>query len=216
MNSIAEYNFNVALYEPTAVYMPLAQICIVVVSLAFFVCKFCNAPQQNSTLHERIKALEKMVDAHERRVDIQDQMIDQLEKGARGIAQNATELKKFTYMTGYYVARTVMALNLETVMAKDILNVTARELHAGSLHDLGNVYRAEGDLCEALSYWKKSAELGFAPSMFNIGMCYEIGLGGAHKSTRTASTYYEQAARKGLKEAIAKLGGHVQATATFL
>lgn len=216
MNSVAKYTSEAALCEAIPVYVPFAQICIVLVSLGFFVWKFCKTSEQDPTLKDRLKALEKMVDAHEKRADIQDQIIDQLEKGAKGMAQNATELKKFSYMTGYYVARTIMALNLETVMAKDILNVTSQECHAGSLHDLGNVFRAEGDLCEALSCWKKAADLGFAPSIFNLGMCHEIGLGGARKSTRVASTYYEEAARKGLKEAIAKLGGHVQATATFL
>ncbi|PSN34216.1 hypothetical protein C0J52_13131 [Blattella germanica] len=58
---------------------------------------------------------------------------------------------------------------------------------------------------EALDHFQKAAELDYAPAVFNLGLCNEMGIG-TTKDLRRAAKYYELASEKGHATAMYNLG----------
>ncbi len=61
---------------------------------------------------------------------------------------------------------------------------------------LGYQCAQEGDFKQAVEYWHKSVNGDYAKGHFNLGLCYEQGLGVA-ADTEKARSHYRVAARQG-------------------
>lgn len=61
---------------------------------------------------------------------------------------------------------------------------------------LGKLYRQEGLYQEAMNLFQKSAEQNYMPSIYELGVMYELGEG-VPKDTNKAYMYYDQSARMG-------------------
>ena len=78
-------------------------------------------------------------------------------------------------------------------------------LSASELNDLGAKAKKEGNYKKAVEYLRKSADKGYVLAMFNLGMCYEQGVG-LNPSILEAWSWYKKAADKGYAPAMNSLG----------
>lgn len=78
-------------------------------------------------------------------------------------------------------------------------------LSASELNDLGAKAKKEGNYKKAVGYLRKSADKGYVLAMFNLGMCYEQGVG-LNPSILEAWSWYKKAADKGYAPAMNSLG----------
>lgn len=78
-------------------------------------------------------------------------------------------------------------------------------LSASELNDLGAKAKKEGNYKKAVEYLRKSADKGYVLAMFNLGMCYEQGVG-LSPSILEAWSWYKKAADKGYAQAMNSLG----------
>jgi len=62
------------------------------------------------------------------------------------------------------------------------------------------------DMQKAFSLYKKSAEQGYPPAQFAMGICHEMGGHGVVQDGRKAAFWYEKAARQGHTKAQLNLG----------
>lgn len=95
----------------------------------------------------------------------------------------------------------------------DVGSVALREAAADgdamALYVVGEALAAEaragdGDLAEALKWYERSAERGFAPAQYRTGNFYEKGFG-AERDFTTAKTWYQLAAEQGNASAMHNL-----------
>lgn len=78
-------------------------------------------------------------------------------------------------------------------------------LSASELNDLGAKAKKKGNYKKAVEYLRKSADKGYVLAMFNLGMCYEQGVG-LNPSILEAWSWYKKAADKGYAPAMNSLG----------
>ncbi|CAH1762137.1 8223_t:CDS:2 [Entrophospora sp. SA101] len=94
----------------------------------------------------------------------------------------------------------------------------ADEENPHALHELGLLHEKPEDKPpvipslirsekHAIEEFKKAADLGYAPSCFKLGSCYEDGLLGCLKDPRQSIRYYSRAAEKGDPDAELALSG---------
>ena len=72
------------------------------------------------------------------------------------------------------------------------------------LFDRAAKCRERGEAAEAVKYYRKAAEAGHAKAQYNLGVCYDEGVGVA-KDPAQAFAWYSKAAEKGNKDAKAAL-----------
>jgi len=77
--------------------------------------------------------------------------------------------------------------------------------HPVALNYLGNLYDVQDDIEKAISYWKKSAESGFARAQHNVGLALRYG-SGSTVDPDTAFEYFSKAAAQGNANSIYELG----------
>ena len=63
----------------------------------------------------------------------------------------------------------------------------------------------EKDLKQATDWYRKSAEQGYAPAQWNLGLCYKYG-NGVEKDLKQAAEWYRKAAEQGDADAQFSLG----------
>ncbi len=63
------------------------------------------------------------------------------------------------------------------------------------------------DIAQAVSWWRKAAESGFAKAQYSLGVAYERGDGGLTKDAAQAVSWYQKSAEQGNADAQDSLGG---------
>lgn len=84
------------------------------------------------------------------------------------------------------------------------LQTAAEQGNAAAQYRLGIIYGGNGNLEEAVKWFRKAAELGNADAQFNLGLCYAAGRG-VSQSYVEALKWYRKAAAQGHKVAIETL-----------
>jgi len=100
----------------------------------------------------------------------------------------------------------------DTAPVGDLTQIQARAGKGDleSLNALGNAYTngllgLKQDFAEALTWYRRAAEKGFAPAQFNLGLAYELGRG-VPADERQAFKYYLMAAEQGFAAAQFNVG----------
>jgi TPR repeat protein/nucleoid-associated protein YgaU len=100
----------------------------------------------------------------------------------------------------------------DTAPAGDLTQIRAQADKGDleSLNALGNAYTngllgLKQDYAEALAWYRRAAEKGFAPAQFNLGLAYELGRG-VRADERQAFKYYLMAAEQGFAAAQFNVG----------
>ncbi|KAI8803478.1 hypothetical protein BJ742DRAFT_749017 [Cladochytrium replicatum] len=92
----------------------------------------------------------------------------------------------------------------------------ADETTPHALHELGLLYEGKGsdaggniipDPAYAHDLFLKAAQLGYAPSQYKLGLCYEYGLLNVNVDSRKSIAWYTRAAEQGEPEAELALSG---------
>ena len=76
--------------------------------------------------------------------------------------------------------------------AMEFYRLSANNNCAAAKHNLGHIYAGRKDYAEALAWYRRAAEQGFADSQLNIGLMYEYGLG-VNKDLNIALSWYKAA-----------------------
>ena len=76
----------------------------------------------------------------------------------------------------------------------------AEKGQADAINRLGEIYMSQNKVSDAVSLFDKSSHYGCAKALYNLGLCYEKGIG-KNKSFGMAKKYFTKAYKKGFKEA---------------
>lgn len=80
----------------------------------------------------------------------------------------------------------------------------ALQNHPEAMTALGSIYRQKKDFNKAMLWFKKAAELGFAPAQTKVGVLYDFGYG-VERNQKLAAEWYLKAAEKNHTQAMYNL-----------
>ena len=130
------------------------------------------------------------------------------DKKAAKIYKRAVELGNVEAMSNLgKLYETGSGVKLDKKKAKQLLATAADRGYAKAQYNLGLLHYNDEEVNndkEALRNFKRSADQGFTHAMFMVGICYQHGIGAA-LDLEDARRWYELAAAKGNKLAIARL-----------
>eukprot|EP00026_Physarum_polycephalum_P010507 Phypoly_transcript_10672.p1 GENE.Phypoly_transcript_10672~~Phypoly_transcript_10672.p1 ORF type:complete len:336 (+),score=59.37 Phypoly_transcript_10672:234-1241(+) len=95
--------------------------------------------------------------------------------------------------------------NGEHEKAKEKLRLAASDNHPSAIHELGCYMQLEKNYPEATKFFQQTADMQFAPSLYNLGAFHSMGLGTPQDSTK-AFSFFKQSAKLGHARAQYHLG----------
>ena len=89
-------------------------------------------------------------------------------------------------------------------------NKAADMEHAYAMNNLADIYYSgklgEKDIEKACALYQKAAKFGNAEAMFNLGVCYQYGIGSLYQDIERALAWYQKSAQKNIPAPMVGLG----------